>query len=397
MQLICFKEKESHNNQRKSTKKHERITLSKRNTFKICPYVARCNECIFGDKCKYSHDIAGWLTSDSKPENISDECYFFNTHGYCQFGLSCRFNSKHIEFKDNKYVNINKNESNDATVHVYNVLNNDLKQKLWKKNYDFECSKQINDTVHRYVASKVNYKYNPNKGIVQKQSNNMDSDDNSNKNDENNEIQEAKKSKYGSVTDEDLIRLRKCEKKMIDWKNKLYLAPLTTVGNLPFRRICKEFGADITCCEMAMSTNLLTGQASEWALLKRHESEDIFGVQLAGAYQDSLTKACQIIHENKFNVDFVDINCGCPIDLVFNKGAGCALMTRLEHFEKIIRSLDILLPMPVTCKMRTGIKEDLWFTHDLIPKLKTWGVSMITVRFPYIVNFAIFFFKTGFF
>ena len=74
-------------------------------------------------------------------------------------------------------------------------------------------------------------------------------------------------------------------------------------GNLPFRRMCVDLGAEVTCGEMALATCLLAGNASEYSLIKRHPSEKIFGVQLAGGYPDAMTMAAELIADN-FEVKF---------------------------------------------------------------------------------------------
>lgn len=61
-------------------------------------------------------------------------------------------------------------------------------------------------------------------------------------------------------------------------KGKLFLAPMCTVGVLPFRRWCKDFGCDVTCSEMIFARELTKAQSKEMSKLRRHPSEDIFGL-----------------------------------------------------------------------------------------------------------------------
>lgn len=59
--------------------------------------------------------------------------------------------------------------------------------------------------------------------------------------------------------------------------------------------------------------------------MRRHPSESIFGIQVAGNKPNTLVPSAEIIAKEFPNtVDFVDLNCGCPIDLVFKAGSGSA-------------------------------------------------------------------------
>ncbi|KAL7449132.1 hypothetical protein ACHAWC_001224, partial [Mediolabrus comicus] len=168
------------------------------------------------------------------------------------------------------------------------------------------------------------------------------------------------------------------ERKLIDFSNKVYIAPLTTVGNLPFRRIMKQYGADITCGEMALADQLLQGKPSEWALLKRHPSEDCFGVQIAAGHADQFTRVAEVLaNEESIEIDFLDMNLGCPLDLICNKGAGACMMLREKKLRGSLEGMLKVLNCPVTIKMRTGWSEKEPIAHRLQQNIQKWGIDGI--------------------
>eukprot|EP00915_Cephaloidophora_sp_WS-2016_P007906 GHVH01010930.1.p1 GENE.GHVH01010930.1~~GHVH01010930.1.p1 ORF type:complete len:758 (-),score=103.42 GHVH01010930.1:51-2324(-) len=167
-------------------------------------------------------------------------------------------------------------------------------------------------------------------------------------------------------------------------KGKLILAPLTTVGNLPFRRLCTRLGADVTMSEMALARSLLAGQNGEHALLKRHPEEKCFGIQIAGGFPDEMIKVAEMLEgglgtPDTYNFDFVDINMGCPLEPLHKKfGGGSVLMSRKPYQEVMIRGMTSILSRPVTVKFRNShFDKNGKEAHKLAPKLERWGVGCI--------------------
>ena len=156
--------------------------------------------------------------------------------------------------------------------------------------------------------------------------------------------------------------------KPLDFHNKLYIAPLTTLGNLPFRRICVEFGADVTCSEMVLSKNLLDSRSSEWALLRRHPCERCFGIQIAAGREAEAAAVCSILRQ-EIVPNFVDLNTGCPMESLRKAGMGSGLMMKTGRLIRVVKTmLTSLREIPLTVKTRIG--DHAMMTHRLVPQLE---------------------------
>jgi tRNA-dihydrouridine synthase 3 len=175
------------------------------------------------------------------------------------------------------------------------------------------------------------------------------------------------------------------------------LAPLTTQGNLPFRRLCVEFGAQLTYSEMAMTVPLFQGGKSEWALMKAHESEispprftgsgsviqgydnskDLkFGAQISANKPWQAVKATEVLTTLLPHLRLIDLNCGCPIDLVFRQGAGSALLDAPSKLEKMIRGMNVVsTDVPITAKIRMGTKDNRPTATKIIERLAFGGME----------------------
>eukprot|EP00897_Mesotaenium_endlicherianum_P000362 jgi/Mesen1/10326/ME000797S09808 len=119
--------------------------------------------------------------------------------------------------------------------------------------------------------------------------------------------------------------------------------------------------------------------ASEWALLRKHESEKLFGVQICGSHPDQVARTAEIV-ERECQVDFVDINMGCPIDLIVNKGAGSFMLTKPQRLEACVRAASAAIDAPLTVKIRTAYVEGKNVAHTIIPQLRGWGAHAVTLH-----------------
>lgn len=134
--------------------------------------------------------------------------------------------------------------------------------------------------------------------------------------------------------------------------NKLILAPMAGVTDLPFRKLCRSLGAGMAVSEMVSSNSLLWGSDKT----KRRASHD--GETNPKSVQIMGTEPAMMAEAAKYNMDtgaqIIDINMGCPAKKVCNVLAGSALMRDEKLVAGILSAVVAAVDIPVTLKIRTG-------------------------------------------
>ena len=160
------------------------------------------------------------------------------------------------------------------------------------------------------------------------------------------------------------------------FRDVIALSPMATGGNLPYRQLCCEFGADRTCSEMILADKLVRG--GERPLLRHHESENHFGVQLCGKKAGALAEAAQIAVAA--GARFIDLNFGCPIDLIVRRGAGAALLKRPRKLAELVSAVRAAVTVPLSVKIRSGFTQKKINATEVASLVAAAGADAIGVH-----------------
>jgi len=161
-------------------------------------------------------------------------------------------------------------------------------------------------------------------------------------------------------------------------ENNIFLAPMAGITDLPFRIICKDFGAGLVYTEMASSKAIHYKDEKTKCLLDTKTEKRPVVAQLFGSDPQIMAEAAAYISEKNI-VDILDINMGCPAPKITKNGEGSALLEKPELVEAIVKETVAKSSIPVTVKIRKTAKENQ-DTIEIAKKIEQAGASAITVH-----------------
>lgn len=158
----------------------------------------------------------------------------------------------------------------------------------------------------------------------------------------------------------------------------LFLAPMEDVTDASFRYICKEYGADVMYTEFVSSDALVRDIKRSLDKLETFPYERPIGIQIYGHIPEAMAEAAKMAEQA--NPSFIDINFGCPVNKIANRGAGSGMMRYPEKMLDITKRVVDAVKLPVTVKTRLGWDDNSKIIVELAEQLQDAGIAALTVH-----------------
>jgi len=158
----------------------------------------------------------------------------------------------------------------------------------------------------------------------------------------------------------------------------VYLAPMEGVTDRAFRRICKEYGADVLISEFISSDALSREVEKSIRKMAFQEDERPFGVQIFGSTEEALVSAARLAAAQQ--PDFIDINWGCPVKKIVSKGAGSAILQDIPKMVRLTSAVVKAVDLPVTVKTRLGWDSSDKPIVEVAERLQDVGIQAIAIH-----------------
>jgi len=150
------------------------------------------------------------------------------------------------------------------------------------------------------------------------------------------------------------------------------------VTDSPYRRLCKEMGADIVFSELTSADGILKKNDHYGKKLNFLPEERPIAIQLFGNAPNIIAEAIKYVE--LLNPDFIDLNCGCPAKKIISKGAGAALIKDIPLMVAIAKAAVNATDIPVTVKTRIGWDKNSITITDIALRLQDAGISALTIH-----------------
>ena len=158
----------------------------------------------------------------------------------------------------------------------------------------------------------------------------------------------------------------------------LLLAPMEDVSDPPFRALCKKHGADLMFTEFISSEGLIRDADKSTQKLDIYDFERPIGIQIFGNNIDSMMEATRICERVK--PEIIDINYGCPVKKVANKGAGAGILRDIPKMVEMTKQIVNSTKLPVTVKTRLGWDDNTKYIVEVAERLQDVGIQAISIH-----------------